>query len=677
MKTKRFWQKVISLALAAVIMTTSLFVDVYAATDKLAAPTKVTAQSITYNSMTLKWNKVEGADAYRVYLWNYDTEKYESVAYVKGTSAKIKDLDANTICKFKVRTYDEVNGKLTAQSTSKTFKFKTEKTKLPGPKNLYPYKITIDGFDMKWDPVGGADAYLMFYREKGAKTWNYIKGSNGERFYTTKPRVVVSGLKSNTIYELCVKSYIIENDKYIAQGTSDIYTLQTRERWDILSPHPNIKTNSRSNRIDFTWDGTNAVWALGPYSLIEQWNAKSGEWEFICDAKGNKQVFVGTRVTLNGLKPNKTYKYRIYTLTDDYNYAIQSCSHVITVKTPKRTENEWNGKVDTSWYTGDKESYDISTPEQLAGLAELVNKGNPFFNTTINLTEDIKLNDDSDYENWINYAPANIWTPIGGGGGPVSGYKAFAGLFNGNGHTISGMYVTTENNAGLFGSVIDAAVVNVKVKNSVIHRADSCLNPIGGIVGMSQNSIIDSCEVDGLIISGWNWPTYNDNVAMGGILGRAGQIDQSVLAFTMLSALAGIVWNPIIYEGMGDTYTGGTYINNCISNNVTLHAPDAKAGGVIGKGDEVYIYNCISTNCTIESGHSNGAIAGIGLGKMENCYYYNYNSIGRNTVQYDKDAATALTEKELTSKSLVNKLGSAFEYSKGNAPKLKAARSTQ
>lgn len=668
-------KRIASVVLSAVIMLECTLVNASAA-SKLAAPSKVTASSITDNSMKLKWSKVTGADAYRVYLWDYDTEKYESAAFVTGTSVTIDELDANTRCKFRVASYDKVNGDYKKQSTSKTYTFKTEKVKLAGPSNIHATKIGDTYFRLTWNTVPGADAYLMFYRVKGTSKWNYIKNGN-EKAYITEGAQDVRSFKAGTMYETCIKSYIIEDGKYVEQGTSEIYTLQTRSKLDTMPSHPNIKVKSRSNRIDITWDTYNTIRAVTAYSYIQQWNERSGEWEYIKDANGYKKLFEGYGITFNDLKPNKTYKYKIYTVDKVYEwgkgwtYPVHGCSEVIKVKTPKRSANEWDGSVDTSWYTGNKDSYDISTASQLAGLAELVNNGNIFRNITINLTKDIKLNDTTDWESWTDYAPANRWTPIGGGGGAVSSYKAFSGVFNGNGHTVSGMYVSSYDSAGLFGATVGAYVVNLKLKDSVVHRSDSCIAPVGGIIGKSQNSFIDTCEVNGFIAKGWNDPVLSTR-SMGGILGEAGRIDKSATAFGALSLMGGILWNPIIYAAVVDEYKGGTYVNNCLANNVTIYAPDAYAAPVVGTAEEVYINNCLSTNCSIQTnGHNNGAIIALGKGEMKNCYYYNYKMIGENQDQYDKKTVKEVNEKTLTSSSFAKTLGSAFEYSKGNAPKLK------
>lgn len=79
--------------------------------DELAAPDNVKASAKTANSITLKWNKVSGADAYTVYMYNASTGKYEKYKTVTSNSCTIKKLKKNTKYKFKVSALDKVNGK--------------------------------------------------------------------------------------------------------------------------------------------------------------------------------------------------------------------------------------------------------------------------------------------------------------------------------------------------------------------------------------------------------------------------------------------------------------------------------------------------------------------------------------------------------------------------------------
>lgn len=86
--------------------------------DMLAAPTGIKF-SKTQNSVTLTWNAISGADAYRVYMYNSSTGKYEQYKDVSGTKCTINGLKGSTTYKFKVAALEEVKGKYKAGQTSK------------------------------------------------------------------------------------------------------------------------------------------------------------------------------------------------------------------------------------------------------------------------------------------------------------------------------------------------------------------------------------------------------------------------------------------------------------------------------------------------------------------------------------------------------------------------------
>ncbi|MBR7098726.1 MAG: hypothetical protein IKC59_04860, partial [Clostridia bacterium] len=96
----------------------------------------------------------------------------------------------------------------------------------------------------------------------------------------------------------------------------------------------------------------------------------------------------------------------------------------------------WDGSVDIRWFQNNSKAteYTINTAEELAGLSAAVNAGNDFANVTFRLGADIVLNS-GNASSWSLAAPENLWTPIG------NNTNAFKGMFDGQGHTVSGMYV--------------------------------------------------------------------------------------------------------------------------------------------------------------------------------------------------------------------------------------------
>ena len=94
--------------------------------------------------------------------------------------------------------------------------------------------------------------------------------------------------------------------------------------------------------------------------------------------------------------------------------------------------DNWDGSADKSWYTSapDALEYHISTAEQLAGLAQLVNADpgtTNFAGKTFYLDNDIDLS-------------RHEWISIGTGSGGTQPKYSFCGVFDGQGHVISNLY---------------------------------------------------------------------------------------------------------------------------------------------------------------------------------------------------------------------------------------------
>ena len=176
---------------------------------------------------------------------------------------------------------------------------------------------------------------------------------------------------------------------------------------------------------------------------------------------------------------------------------------------PQETQDTetWGDKADTSWYTSapGASEYHISTAEQLAGLAQLVNTApgtTNFAGKTFYLDNDIDL---SGHE-WIS-----IGTVLGGDYPEYS----FCGVFDGQGHVISNLYSHESDIKGadkthnllrnaLFGSVHNGEVKNLGVADAEIWidpKDDSAAGK-GILVDWMGKSKITNCWTSGSIYSG-------------------------------------------------------------------------------------------------------------------------------------------------------------------------------
>ena len=237
-------------------------------------------------------------------------------------------------------------------------------------------------------------------------------------------------------------------------------------------------------------------------------------------------------------------------------------------KTASDAPTPWDGTVDTSWYDASKDTFEISTAAELAGLAKLVNGGNNFSGKTIKLTADIDLN-------------SKEWTPIGTQGNP------FKGEFDGSQHSVVGLKLVNsigENGMiGLFGSISGGTVSNLTVSGEVSDDKGFAFD--GGIAGNAVNATIRNCVSSVKIID------------------------------TMGSYIGGIAGN----------ISGNTTIKNCSYTGEMSGVACTCAGGIVGQiegSGKVQNSYAVETLAVPANGSDTfaGGIVGYG-GTAQNCYY--------------------------------------------------------
>lgn len=163
----------------------------------------------------------------------------------------------------------------------------------------------------------------------------------------------------------------------------------------------------------------------------------------------------------------------------------------------------WTGMIHTDWYNDLQTNFTITTAEQLAGLAKLVNNGNDFYGKTIKLGNDIILNDTTIWNDWGHeISPIFTWQAIGSNNDyDETECFPFNGTFDGNGCIVSGAYF--KYNAryiqscykGLFGYIGE----NGYLKNlgAVAFYIEGG-RYIGGLVGSNKGKV-DNCYAIGTL----------------------------------------------------------------------------------------------------------------------------------------------------------------------------------
>ena len=240
----------------------------------------------------------------------------------------------------------------------------------------------------------------------------------------------------------------------------------------------------------------------------------------------------------------------------------------------------------------DGDFYLISNADELRLFASMVNGGQ----TSINgkLTADILLNNTEGWENWGSNAPANSWTPIG------SGSQPFTGTLDGDGHSVSGIYINSEADyqglVGYLGS--GGALQNLGVKASYIKGG----NAVGSLCGLNYGTLTNCYNIGSVESTG---------AEAGGVCGTSTSGNVSNCYNT--GSVTG-------YKRVGGVCGGNSgTVTNCY-NTGSVEGNEI-VGGVCGRNSST-VTNCYNSG-SVEGNYSVGGVCGNSFGNVTNCYYLN------------------------------------------------------
>ena len=293
-------------------------------------------------------------------------------------------------------------------------------------------------------------------------------------------------------------------------------------------------------------------------------------------------------------------------------------------------------------------SYTVYNADGLMNVAELVNGGKTDINITLDKNIDLTGKD---------------WTPIG-----TDYDNSYTGTFDGGGHTITGLTVTTNDEyAGLFGYLGNFGNAAATVKNVVMDGIQITCNHrlgyAGGVAGFSWGTI-ENCSVSGSI---------SGTVSVGGVVGA--QRDGSITGCSSSATVKGTV---DVGGVAGQTNSNATMTACYATGNVTLEiAPinNIDVGGAVGFNGGSRILACYATGNVTSTGSSTvnvyiGGFCGYNSTTVTACYWKNnkeqgigYNKVGTDTEVTKVDGTDVTWQKAVDAmNTALQNAGSEWRY---------------
>ena len=318
--------------------------------------------------------------------------------------------------------------------------------------------------------------------------------------------------------------------------------------------------------------------------------------------------------TIDGLTPNTPYTVTITVIDDVDNRSAPEAATPNPVMTlPNPIDTDGDGFVDinsldrlnnmrhnlagTSYKTGSSDG------GILCGLdATIVCTG-------YELTQNLDFAESNNYDSGVIN---NVWRPAGGdpntainaGWDPIgscvrtttaacggSGDTPFATVFEGNGYTISNLYIRNEGAVGLFGIINNNATIRSLgvVSHSVFGSGVSAV--IGGLVGWNDGTVIASYATGSVVAS-----TSSSAPNIGGLIGRNNG-----------TTLASYATSSVDYQGNG----GNDLIGGLIGRNTGTIIASYATGTATGGGNSSHVGGLVGWNtATITASYATGNVTG-------------------------------------------------------------------
>ena len=355
-----------------------------------------------------------------------------------------------------------------------------------------------------------------------------------------------------------------------------------------------------------------------------------------------QSVAAGTTFIVCTFTNGKTFVYKMKNATDwqaggEYTYTVSLAA-----------------AKDLGYTIESNGSYTVTSADGLMNIAELVNGGKSDINIT--LDTDIDLT-------------GKNWTPIG-----TSFSNKYTGTFDGGGHTIKGLTVTTNDQfVGLFGSIGYAGTVKNVMMEDVQITSNRSSGFAGGVAGYSDGTI-ENCSVSGSV---------SGTVYVGGVVGA--QWNGSITGCSSSATVKGTVY---VGGVTGQTNSSATLTACYATGNVIIEIAPTKnisGGGLVGMNGGKGVRACYATGNVTSTGSSTGNVhiggfLGDNYTTVTACYWknnheqgigYNKEGIAPEATKVDGTVVTWQNAVDAMNRALQN-AGSKWRYElKGALPTLR------
>lgn len=175
-------------------------------------PNLTSVTSVEYNAIELKWDKVDGANGYKIYRKLPSDKNYKEIITLYEQTDKYTDqtVTCGTTYQYIIKSFRYENGKTYTSGNNSAVSCKA----VPPVVKVKVASTGYNSLNVSWEKVNGATGYRIYFKKDNAKNWTTLATFENGSLTSCEHRKLTTGVN----YTYTVRAYYKDGNKTIWGG---------------------------------------------------------------------------------------------------------------------------------------------------------------------------------------------------------------------------------------------------------------------------------------------------------------------------------------------------------------------------------------------------------------------------------------------------------------------------
>lgn len=257
-------------------------------------PNLTSVTSVEYNAIELKWDKVDGANGYKIYRKLPSDKNYKELITLYEQTDKYTDqtVTCGTTYQYIIKSFRYENGKTYTSGNNSAVSCKA----VPPVVKVKVASTGYNSLNVSWEKVNGATGYRIYFKKDNAKNWTTLATFENGSLTSCEHRKLTTGVN----YTYTVRAYYKDGSKTI---WGDFNQTGVTKKPVTSAPKLVSVTSSTATNVTVKWK---TVSGANGYKVMRKADG-SKTWSTIGTTDSKKLSYTDKKVTC-GVKYHYTVR---------------------------------------------------------------------------------------------------------------------------------------------------------------------------------------------------------------------------------------------------------------------------------------------------------------------------------------------------------------------------------